>query len=141
MSRPYLSFFLLALVSGSASCSLADFYDDKEYVIYDSTTPPTQGSPERAEEERIAAATDAVAQDAEAATVEAALERIFVLENLEDELDRALSDGVGDAAVLQRKRDDVQREIEWRRREVGEAYDAAREQRLQRLTGFPVVVR
>lgn len=129
---------LLVLSIVAASCSLADFYDDREYVLYESKPPAPHGSPER-----IAADADAAEADPDAAEAPAAadVERIFVLENLRDELDRALADELGEAAVLQQKRADVEREIQWRRRELGDAYVEARKARLQRLMGFPVLVR
>lgn len=132
------SSFLLVLVAVVGGCSLGDFYE-KEYVLYEPTPPAATGSPARAAE--------TVAPDPEAeppaddAGLEANVARIFVLENLRDELDRAIAAGIGDVDALQRKRQDVEREIAWRSVEAGDALVAARAARVEALLGFPVVVR
>ena len=137
MLHPTGCLLLVALLGG---CTLGDYYD-REYVLYDSTVPAATGSPERAEQERIAADANASGGEVPARVGDAELERIFVLENLRDELARALSDGVGDQQALARKREDIDREIAWRRETAGEAYVSAREARLERLRSFPVEIR
>jgi hypothetical protein len=129
----------LACVLVCGSCSIGDFYE-KDYVLYDSTTPAAQGSAARAEQDALAADPEAPAPAADE-DLAASVARIFVLENLRDELDRALAAGVGPGGDLARKRADVERELVWRTAAAGDALPEARAARLARLLGFPVVVR
>ncbi len=143
---------VLVLAAALAGCSLADAYD-KEYVLYDSTPAAAKGSPGRAAKDAEAAVDDARQGDPEgAATAPAAgapgelgadadLARIFILENLLDELDRALRQGVGDAARLQDKRTQIDAEITWRKAEAGALYERERGVRVERLSRFPVVLK
>ena len=149
MNRPLLP-LLLAFLPPAAGCSLGDMYD-KEYVLYDSTTPAAKGSPARqaagakeAEAEaRRADPAAAVPADPRVAAVSAEgdVDRIFLLENLLDELDRAMRESVGDVQRLHEKRTQIEAEIAWRKAEVGPLYARARALRIERLARFPTVLK
>ena len=137
-------------LSALPACALADFYgDQEEYVLYDSSVPPADGTEERELEREQGADPleglldpvgdpEAVAEDSGTSPEVA---RIFILQNLRDELARALADGIGDADLLATKIQDVDREIAWRKEEAGADYEAARAVRVERLRAVPVVVR
>src|SRR5690606_10660168 len=115
----------LALSGVLAACVKPGFYD-REYVLYDGRNrpAPADGTAEAAPDAPEPAAfteeeIDALLADPGPATAEPGLRRLFVLENLVAELDRAIADGVGDVAALQQKRADVARELDWRRAQAG----------------------
>lgn len=145
---------LFALALGA--CSLGNYYD-REYVLYDSTTggrdaasrdAATQnaaldaaklGDPASALPASGAPVTPAATQDQGAVDVD--VDRIFLLENLLDELGRAIAANVGDVARLQEKRAQVEAEVAWRKTEAGPLYERARSLRIERLARFPVVLK
>jgi hypothetical protein len=144
--RSMLPLFSLALLFGAAGCTGVDGFYEKEYVLHDGT----QSGSGAAAAEPADARTPAEAASADARTEIAAgvdsdtardLERVFVLENLHDELGRAIRDGVGDLEALELKQQDVARELAWRRSTVGEAYAEARRARLEQLRNFPITVK
>lgn len=128
------------------ACALADFYGDQEkYVLYDSSVPPAAGTEERAEQgDPLEGLLDPVGDPeavAESSGTSPEVARIFILQNLRDELARALADGVGDVELVAAKIKDVDREIAWRKEAAGAEYEAARAVRVERLRAVPVVVR
>ncbi|MFO1050972.1 MAG: hypothetical protein U1F36_02000 [Planctomycetota bacterium] len=149
MPKPVILLILVTLLSG---CSLGDFYD-KEYVLYDGNKAGAPGSPARPAQEAKDAehavehsdpgTAAAPARDPRAGevTTTADVDRIFMLQNLLDELDRAIRDQAGDAARLAEKRAQVEAEIAWRRAEAGPLYDRARALRLEQLARFPIVLK
>lgn len=149
MTKPALALILPALLG---ACSLADMYD-KEYVIYDGRSQAAPGSPERVAQDAALAQREAERADPVANTpgpvdgrlaavsAEGDVDRIFVLENLFDELDRALRANVGDPSKLHEKRAQLAAEIAWRKAEVGPLYERARALRVERLAAFPVVLK
>ncbi|MBK8975372.1 MAG: hypothetical protein IPM29_05565 [Planctomycetes bacterium] len=131
----------LSLAVLGASCSLADLYrGDREYVLYDGSVPPAQGTEARAADpdDPLAGDLDAVPSEASA---DANLARIFTLEGVADEIRRAIADVAGPRDELQRKLGDVERELAWRRAEAGDAYALARDERIDRLLKLEIVVR
>ncbi len=149
MPKPVILLILVMLLSG---CSLGDFYD-KEYVLYDGNKTGAPGSPGRPAQEGkdaehaveradpAAAATPAKDPRGGEVTTSADVDRIFTLQNLLDELDRAIRDQAGDAARLAEKRAQVEAEIAWRKAEAGPLYERARALRLEQLARFPVVLK
>ncbi|MBI5850233.1 MAG: hypothetical protein HZB39_04230 [Planctomycetes bacterium] len=153
MTKSILALFFAAALG---ACSLGGYYD-REYVLYDSTSggrdaasrdaatkntaldSAKQGDPASALPASGAPADPAATQDQGAIDVD--VDRIFLLENLLDELGRAIAANVGDAARLQEKRTQVEAEIAWRKTEAGPLYERARSLRIERLGRFPVVLR
>ena len=136
---------LLAVLAG---CGLGDFYSpDRQYVLYDPSVPPTRDTEAGADPvDEFGGlepdATEAAFDELEAAGgVDPGVARIFTLEAARDELQRAVEAGVGDAAALQVKIDDLDTEITWRKTEAGPAYERLRTVRLARLRAMPVEVR
>lgn len=150
--------FLLALTGAAflCACSLGQYYD-REYVLYDSTpggrdAQARDGAGQASAEEAAkagdpaaglpqAAAPASGAPDPAALSADRDVDRIFVLENLLDELDRAIAAKVGEATRLQEKRGQVAAEIAWRKELAGPLYERARLLRIERLARFPVVLK
>ncbi|MGE0142396.1 MAG: hypothetical protein AB7I19_03975 [Planctomycetota bacterium] len=143
---------VLALCVIVGGCSLAEFYG-QEYVIYDPKAQAAPGSP--GQEARDGAIADKLVERSDpvksapsanesgvpAVSAEGDVDRVFLLENLLAELDRALREGVGPTDQLHQKRTQIEAELEWRRKEIGPLYQKAREQRIAFLSRFPVVVK
>ena len=115
--------FYLAISLALAACSGLDTFYDKEYVLYDGRKKTEKQQLEQPE---------SAPQPSDSA---AAVARILVLENVLDELNRAIRAGQGDGLI--EKRNEVEKELAWRKREAGESYQKAWEQRLAELRAFP----
>jgi hypothetical protein len=119
-----------------AACNLGGAYD-RDYVLYD------PAAAREAEARRKAADDLAEAERARPPRddVGAAIARVFVLEGVLDELDRAIGAGLDPTGGLAEKRAAVLRELEWRRAVAGDALEPARRERLAALKGFATVER
>jgi hypothetical protein len=155
MSKNFAIVVVAALLAGCG------FYDGKKYVLYDpakraaeaeaaksdaaepdaaksEAAEPEAAEPEAAEPEAAEPGAAAAPEPAEQAPpspdlAKADIDRIFLLESTLDELGRAIHDGLEPTAALIEKRNAIERELSWRKRAAGAAYDAAREQRVKAL--------
>lgn len=123
----------------SCSCEIADFYDgDQKYVLYDSSVPPAVGTERREAMADDPLATEVLPGAAAPAVLDDNLQRVFQLEAVIDELNRAGPDGAAERDLLLRKVEALQGEVQWRKARAGERYAAARDLRLDRLLAMPV---
>ena len=114
-------------------------YDGKKHVLYDPAAKAAEAAKEADAADVASAdeATPAPGPTNAAAKAEAVdIDRIFLLENTLDELGRAIRDGIEPTAALIEKRDAIERELSWRKRAAGEAYETARKQRIKALQEF-----
>lgn len=129
---------LVLLLPCMPACELAGMYD-QEYVFYDA-----EGQAEAAAEAEAAAQnalpppqTEIPAEaGANASTGGLDLNRLFQLEAVLDEINRAIRDGLDHDGSLATKRQEVDAELAWRKRVAGEAYGQERRRRLQVLQNF-----
>ncbi len=146
------------------ACGLQNMYE-KEYTFYDPDGKEVEGPAgeegkgdgekvdgEKAEAEKAgdpaksaaaaeqpaaaAAASDLPTGSPPASTGKAELDRLFKLEAVLDELNRAIRDGLDHDGTLARKRQAVELELAARKRAAGDSYGQERQRRIRSLREF-----
>lgn len=132
---------LVLLLPCMPACELAGMYD-QEYVFYDPDGEAEAAAEAEAESKQAETAlpppqTQVPAEPGAQSSLSISdLDRLFQLEAVLDELNRAIQDGLDHDGRLTAKRGEVELELVRRKRVAGEAYGQERRRRLQVLQNF-----